>query len=79
MVQRARGPRLEFEAAAPLGVGGHARKGLDGHLARQFGPRVARPVHLAHAPGADGGDHFVDAEAGAGGEGHVPMPSESRG
>ena len=30
-----------------------------------------RPLHLAHATGAEGGDDFVGAEAGAGTDGHV--------
>ena len=39
------------------------RKHFDGDVAAE--PRVASPVHLAHAAGADGRDDFVRAEARA--------------
>ena len=38
-------------------------------VAIQF--RVAGPEDLPHSPFPDAGDHFVDAEANAGGEGQV--------
>ena len=51
---------------------------LERHLAIQFG--VAGAKHLAHAAFADGGEHVVDAKAGAGGEGHgVIIRAASRG
>ena len=62
MVQGRRGPGLLLEAPQALRVLGELRgQHLDGHLPPQ--PRVPGPVHLAHAPRAEGGENFVRAEA----------------
>ena len=42
---------------------------LNGDVAIQF--RIAGAKYLPHSPFPDAGDHFVDAEANAGGEGQV--------
>ena len=52
------------EALAELRIGGERlREDLDRH--RAIEPRVARLVDLAHPAGAEGGEDFVRAEAGA--------------
>ena len=64
---RERGHRagLALEARERVRVGGHGRRhDLDGDVA--FEPRVARPVDLAHAAGADGGQNLVRTETGTG-------------
>jgi hypothetical protein len=61
--------RLALEAGHALGVGRELwRQGLDRHVPPEL--RVARPIHLAHAPGAEVGEDFVRSEACAGGERH---------
>ena len=69
MVQRGEDFRFALEARQPVGVSRQRRgQHLDGDLTLQL--RVRRPIHLAHAAFADLGGDFIDAEAGAGGEGH---------
>ena len=66
-----RGDRAGFllEAPAAIGVGGELRRqGLQGHLPAE--PRVARPVHLAHAARAEKAKDFVRPEHRAGGQVH---------
>ena len=65
MVQRRGGPRFLLEAIEPAGV----RRYFGGqHLEREFAAelRVARPIDLAHAAGANGGNYFVRTDAGSG-------------
>ena len=60
--------RFAIEALAELRIGRErVRQDLDRD--RAIEPRVARPVDLAHAAGAEGRDDLVRAEARAGGEG----------
>ncbi len=69
VVERGQDLGLALEAAQPVGVGGdRLGQHLDRHLAVE--PRVARPVDLAHAAGAERGEDFVGAEARAQGERH---------
>ena len=64
------GARFAVEAFAELRVGGESfRQDLDRHRAIQA--RVSAFVDLAHAARADLRGHFVDAEAGTGGEGQT--------
>jgi hypothetical protein len=44
------------------------RQDLDRDVATE--PRIARPVHLTHSPGADRSSDFVRAEAGTGNKRH---------
>ena len=70
MVQRREHFRFALETREPIVVSGERwRQDLDRDLA--FQPGVGRPIDLAHAPFADLGGDFVDAEAGAGSEGQV--------
>ena len=65
MIQRGRGARFLLEAAQTIGVGGEGRgQHLDGDIAPE--PRIARAIHLAHAPGSDEGDDLVRAETAPG-------------
>ena len=68
MIQRGERFGLALESGQALGVG---REGLRQDLDRDLTTerRVRRPMHLPHAALADGRGDFVDAEAGAGGEG----------
>jgi hypothetical protein len=70
--ERSDGLRLPLEASTPIWVG-RDRVGQDfnRHIAAE--PRVARPVDLAHTPGAESGDYLVRAKACAGGEGQTPL------
>ncbi len=69
MIQRGEGLRFALEAREPVGV---ARERLGQDLDRDVAIelRVARPIDLAHAAFADLRGDFVDAETGAGSEGH---------
>ncbi len=59
--------RLGLEPAAHFRIGrGVRRHDLDGNVAVE--PRIARPIHLAHAARSDGLDDFVLGETGACGE-----------
>jgi hypothetical protein len=61
VVERAGGPGFRLEAADAIGItGSGCRQNLDRHIAAK--PRVAGPVHLAHASGADQGRDFVGAQ-----------------
>ena len=61
VVEGGRGARLLLEAAAAIRISGELfRQDLDRHLAAQ--PRVARPVDLAHAAGAERRENLVRAE-----------------
>ena len=62
VVEGGGGAGFTFEAFAPIGaVGDLWRQHLDRHLAAELG--VARPPHLAHPTGPDGGEDFVAAKA----------------
>ena len=64
------GARLALEALAQGGVGGHVgRQDLDGDGTIQA--RVRRPVHLAHAAGAEGVDYLVRPEPNTWSQCHV--------
>ncbi len=66
VVEGAGGLRLQLETAQAVGVGGEGGgEDLDRDVAVQA--RVPGAVDLPHAAGADGGEDFVGAEAGAGG------------
>ena len=68
MVQRRQRLGFALEARQPLGVVGEGLgQDLDRDVATQLG--VGRAIDLAHAAGAEGGDNFIRAEAGAGCEG----------
>ena len=63
---------LALDQRQAIRVAGYrGRQHLDRHLASQI--RVGRPIHLAHAAGADGGDDLVRAEASAGYEGQIAV------
>ena len=72
MVQRGEDFRFALEARKPLGVtSDRRRQDLDRDLALQL--RVGRPIHLAHAAGADRGGDFVGTEACAGDQGQTDV------
>ena len=91
MIERSEDLRLASKTAEPLRVGDEqVRQDLDGDVAIQF--RIARAIHLAHAAGPEGRQHFIRAEAGTRLQGHerrderlyedtgqpiITMPSES--
>ena len=61
MIEGGGGAGLTLEALAPIGaVRDLWRQHLDRHLAAELG--VARPPHLTHPTGPDGGEDFVPAE-----------------
>jgi hypothetical protein len=66
VLERGKGPGLPLESIEPFGLGGNR---LGEQLQRDVTaePRVDRPIDLAHAPGADGGDDLVRTKSGAGG------------
>ena len=65
MVQRREHFGFALEASEPVVVGGDRwRQDFDGDLALQL--RVGRAIDLAHTSGANGGDHFIGPETGAG-------------
>ena len=70
MVERAGGARFEFQATTLVGVSRGAGQYLDGDLAGEGGPRVARSIDFAHPAGAERADDFVGAESSAGSECH---------
>ena len=71
MVQRGGGACFLFESAEAIDVSRKCdRQHFDRDVASQ--PRVARPVDLAHAAGADGREDFVGAEPVTGRQGHRP-------
>ena len=78
MAQSCERPGLPLEARDPLLVLGEPfGQHLDRHFALELG--VARPVHLAHAAGAERRDDLVGAESSAGFELHaVARNSRSR-
>ena len=66
--------RLPLEAGEPVGVGGEGRgEELQRDVAPE--PRVGRAPHLAHAPGAEGGEDLVGSQSTAGGEGQCARDS----
>jgi hypothetical protein len=83
MVQGRGGPRLLLETREPFAIGRElGGQDLDRHLASET--RVACPVDLAHAAGAQRGEHLVGAEARSRGECHfftafITRPSASCG
>ena len=68
MVQRGERLRFALEAGEALRI---LRERLGQHLDRHLAPErgVGGAIDLAHAAGAEGGEDFVGAEAGAGSEG----------
>ena len=70
MVERRQHLRFAVEARQSLRVVGEdVRENFDRDVTVQL--RVARPIDLAHAAGPEGGQDFVRAEAGSGGQGHA--------
>ena len=62
MIQPARGARFLFEPAPPHGVAAKILwKHLDGDVALQL--RIARAIHLSHAPCAKGAEDLKAAES----------------
>lgn len=71
VIERRQRLGLALEPRQALGVGGEGvRQDLDGHLAAERG--VGGTPDLPHSAFADLGGDIVNAEAGAGSEGHVP-------
>ena len=68
MIERRSGARLALETFSRSLVAKACGRTLIGYVAME--PRVARPIHLAHAALADGGKDFVGAEFLAGSERH---------
>ena len=69
MIERCEEPRLPLEPLLPLFTFQEIfREDLHRDLAAEA--RVPGPVHLAHAPGAQGREDLVGPESGAGGDGH---------
>ena len=65
MGQRSDGFRFALEARAPIRIARHARgQHLDRDLAIET--CVLGPIDLAHAAGANRGDHLIRPESGAG-------------
>ena len=70
MIQRGEDFRFALKAGQAVGVGCERRwKDLDGDVTLQL--RIARAIHLAHAPGPKGGKDFVRAKACAGVQGQT--------
>src|SRR5687767_6289229 len=70
MTERGEDLRLALEARQAVGIERErVRDDLERHVAVQ--PRVARPVNLAHAAGAERADDFVRANVCACSECHV--------
>ena len=75
MVERGEQLRFPLEAGEPVGIARDGRgQQLEGDRALE--PRVARPVHLAHAPRAEESFDRVRPEANAGGEAHREAPKQ---
>ena len=73
MVERREQLRLTFEPGQPVRITGEpVGEDLDGDVAIEL--RVARAIHLAHAPGAEQGLHLVRAQTGAWCERHRSGP-----
>ena len=70
MVERGEHLGFALKTGQPVVVG-RQRRWQDLERDLTFQVRVGRPIHLAHAAFAEEGDDFVDAETGAGGEGHT--------
>jgi hypothetical protein len=69
MVERREELRLALEALQAVGIGGpYGRQDLDRDVTAQR--RVARPVDLAHASGAECRENLVRSETRAGSQGH---------
>lgn len=69
MRERGDGLCLPLESLQCLGIGVEvARQNLEGHIAVEL--RVARPIHLAHAPCAEWAQDLVRAEVRARRETH---------
>ena len=65
--QRRDGLRFALEASEPIGIG-REELGQDFQRNIAIQPRIVRAVDLAHAARSDGGDDFVNTNAGAGGQ-----------
>ena len=64
MIERREHLRLALESRDAIGIGGEEfGQNLDRDVAVQ--PRIARPIHLAHAACAEGGNDLVRAESRA--------------
>ena len=69
MVQRSKELRLALEAGQAIRINcKQLRQDLQRDVAIQFG--IARAIHLTHAAGAEGSEHFVSVETNAGRERH---------
>ena len=63
--------RFALEPSEPVGVAPRTTRGRILIATSTLQLRISRPIHLPHAAFADLGGDFVDAEAGAGGEGQT--------
>src|SRR5262249_60387688 len=69
MIQGREDVRLALKPRQTLGIAGNGRReDFERDLALQ--PRIPRPIHLAHATGAERCNDFVGADTRPGGEGH---------
>ncbi len=67
MIQCGKDLRLAPEAREPLGIAGQRlRQDFQRDVAIELG--VMGAIHLAHAPGPDGGDDLVRTDAVSGGD-----------
>ena len=69
VVERRDGERLAFESLAAIRIGG-SDFGQHPQCDIALEPRIARPIHLTHAPDAEQADDLVGAETGARLEGY---------
>ena len=70
MIQGGQCPGFARESGHAFGVGREClRQNFDRHRALE--PRIAGAIHLTHAARAEGGENFIRAESGAGGEGQT--------
>jgi hypothetical protein len=76
IVERCDGARFLLEALPRLGIGGE-RAGQYLDRDGPIEPRIARAIHLAHAPFAKGRDDFVRTEPRTGIECHVRVDSSA--
>jgi hypothetical protein len=64
MIERREDLRLAMKAREPIRIARErGRQNLQRDVAIQL--RIARPIHLAHTAGADGGDDFIRSESSA--------------
>ncbi len=69
MAQRGNRARFLLESPHAIGIGGEGvGQDLEGYVTMK--PRVARPIHFSHAPGAKRGHDFIRTETRACCQGH---------